>query len=116
MTVPKAQVKGYVLITFIVSEEEGGYVSTCPELGIASQGNTVDEAIEGIKDATLVYLSTIEQLGERERVFKERGIKVQRQPPTQATTLQLRPSEFGSPFVVPIQSWPRIHGRTAVPA
>ena len=103
---PKTQLMGFIEVAFIASEEEGGYVSTCPDLGIASQGETVDEAFENIKDATLVYLNTIEQLGERERVFKERHIKIHRHEPKGSKTLTLEPSQFASLFVAPIRSLP----------
>ena len=96
---------GYIRVTFIATEEEGEFVSTCPELGIASQGETVGEAFDNLKDATFTYLNTIEELGERERVFKERSIKIlANKPGEQQVKLKLRPCEFGTPFVAPIQA------------
>jgi len=114
--VPRAPTRGYILISLIASEEEGGFVSTCPELGIASQGDTVDQAFHALQDATLVYLNTIEHLGQRQRIFAERGIKILRHAPTGPTPLTLRPSQFGSPFVAPIPSSPRTRRATPVPA
>ena len=114
MVVPRVHTKGYVLLTFIASEEEGGLVSTCPELGIASQGNTVEEAFDALKDATLVYLNTIELLGERERTFQERGIKIQPHKPTGPMPLTLFPSQIGLPFVAPIPFSRPTHKRTLV--
>jgi predicted RNase H-like HicB family nuclease len=35
----------------VLSPEDGGYVSLCPELDIASQGDTVDEALANLKEA-----------------------------------------------------------------
>jgi predicted RNase H-like HicB family nuclease len=99
----KSRLLGFIELTFIASEEEGGYVSTCPELGIASQGKTVDEAFENLKDATQVYLETIQQLGERERVFKERHIRIRRTEPKEAKTLKLQPSQVASVFVAPVE-------------
>ena len=42
--------------TAIIQKEENLYVATCPELGTASQGETIEEAIENLKEATELYL------------------------------------------------------------
>ncbi len=31
-------------LTAVIEQEDDGYVSTCPELGVVSQGDTVEEA------------------------------------------------------------------------
>ena len=42
-----------------VLEREGdGYVSLCPELDIASQGNTIEEATANLKEAVELFLET----------------------------------------------------------
>ena len=35
----------------VLTEEDGGYVSLCTELDIASQGETIEEAIANLKEA-----------------------------------------------------------------
>lgn len=35
----------------VLTEEDGGYVSLCTELDIASQGDTIEEAIANLKEA-----------------------------------------------------------------
>jgi predicted RNase H-like HicB family nuclease len=35
---------------------EGVYVAECPEVGTASQGDTVEEALANLKEATELYL------------------------------------------------------------
>jgi predicted RNase H-like HicB family nuclease len=42
--------------TAIIKKEEDLYVATCPEIGTASQGETLEEAIENLKEATELYL------------------------------------------------------------
>ena len=42
--------------TAILEKEEDMYVATCPEVGTVSQGHTIDEAIENLKEATQLYL------------------------------------------------------------
>lgn len=42
--------------TAIVHDEEGIYVAECPEIGTASQGKTIEEAVANLKEATELYL------------------------------------------------------------
>ena len=47
-----------MLFTSILSPaEEGGYVALNPETGTTSQGETVDEAIANLTEATSLYLT-----------------------------------------------------------
>jgi predicted RNase H-like HicB family nuclease len=43
-------------LTAIVYWEEDVYVAECPEVGTASQGETIEEAIAHLKEATELYL------------------------------------------------------------
>jgi len=42
--------------TAIIHKEEDLYVAECPEVGTASQGQTIEEAITNLKEATELYL------------------------------------------------------------
>ncbi len=42
--------------TAIIQKEEDLYVATCPEVGTVSQGSTIEEALENLKEATELYL------------------------------------------------------------
>ncbi|MDY6831335.1 MAG: type II toxin-antitoxin system HicB family antitoxin [Thermodesulfobacteriota bacterium] len=42
--------------TAIIHQEDDLYVAACPEVGTASQGAAVEEAIENLKEATELYL------------------------------------------------------------
>lgn len=42
--------------TAIVHQEDEWYVAECPELGTASQGKSVEEAIANLREATALYL------------------------------------------------------------
>lgn len=42
--------------TAIVEKEGDGYVSLCPELDVASQGSTVEEATANLKEAVQLFL------------------------------------------------------------
>ena len=45
-----------VQLNAILTKEEDMYIATCPELGTVSQGTTVEEALENLKEATELYL------------------------------------------------------------
>ena len=49
--------------TSVIWEEEGGYVSKCPELNVASAGDTVEEALTNLKEAVELYLENAKELG-----------------------------------------------------
>ncbi len=42
----------------VLNPEEDGYASLCPELDIASQGDTFDEALANLKEALEGFLET----------------------------------------------------------
>ena len=44
--------------TAIVEREGDGYVSLCPELDIASQGDTIEEARESLQEALELFFET----------------------------------------------------------
>lgn len=95
---------GYIVLTLGVYEEDGQFVSECVELDIASCGDTLDEAFKNIREAVAIYLDTLEQEGERERVFGERGIGVHPGEPPEdiEVPVSARPHEYVSPELVPI--------------
>ena len=45
-------------IAAIIEREGDGYVSLCPELDIASQGNTIDEARQNLREALELFFET----------------------------------------------------------
>lgn len=45
-----------VTLTAVVHREEDVYVAECPEVGTASQGETIEEAVQNLKEATELYL------------------------------------------------------------
>ena len=42
--------------TAVVHKEENLYVAECPEVGTASQGETIEEAVNNLREATELYL------------------------------------------------------------
>lgn len=45
-------------LTAIIEREDDGYVSLCPELDIASQGDTVEQARDNLKEALELFFET----------------------------------------------------------
>jgi predicted RNase H-like HicB family nuclease len=56
------------LFTAIVHKEGNLYVAECPEAGTASQGETIEEAVNNLQEATEVYLEEF-PLEETQRPF-----------------------------------------------
>jgi predicted RNase H-like HicB family nuclease len=42
--------------TAVLQREDDGYVALCPELDVASQGPTLDQAIANLKEAVELFL------------------------------------------------------------
>ena len=45
-----------ILTAILTKEPDGGYVAQNPETGTTTQGNTLEEALENLKEATALYL------------------------------------------------------------
>jgi len=60
-------------------EEDGGYVVECPALpGCISQGDTIEEALENIKDAIQGWLEVSAEKGEaKTKISSAREIEVE---------------------------------------
>ncbi|MDY6790399.1 MAG: type II toxin-antitoxin system HicB family antitoxin [Thermodesulfobacteriota bacterium] len=44
------------IFTAILHKEEDFYVALCPEVGTASQGETIEKAVKNLQEATELYL------------------------------------------------------------
>jgi hypothetical protein len=88
--------KQYICVTCRIIPEAGRFTAICKELGTASCGKTVDEAITNIKEAIEVDLSALEHHGERARFFKQRGIRLSDQPIKSSKPVKADVGEFVS--------------------
>ncbi len=57
--------------TAIIEREGNGYVSLCPELDIASQGDTIEQARENLQEALELFFETASPEEIRSRVHNE---------------------------------------------
>ena len=58
-----------VSLTAILYWEDDVYVAECPEVGTASQGETIDEAIANLQEATELYLEEFPQVQTTRRLI-----------------------------------------------
>ena len=65
----KVQLQGDLPIQII--KEKDGYSSICPVLNIASQGKTVEEALEMIKEAIEIFFEDLIENGNLEEVLQD---------------------------------------------
>lgn len=108
------KVAGYVVLTFRVYKEEDQYVSECVELGTASCGDTIDQALANLEEATLQYLNAIEECGERDRIFRRKNIRIILGTPHGETKpVTAREREMVSLFVHPLSTLTPSHGSPA---
>jgi predicted RNase H-like HicB family nuclease len=61
--------------TAIIERERGGYVSLCPELDVASQGNSVDEARANLREAVELFLESASEAEVNDRLGTERRVE-----------------------------------------
>ena len=66
----------YIMVAFVIERDGDYFVATCRELGVSSSGDTRDEAIANIREATELYLDTYEELGECEAMLRKAGVEV----------------------------------------
>jgi predicted RNase H-like HicB family nuclease len=57
--------------TALIEHEPGGYVALCPELDVASQGETVEEAKANLIEAIELFLETASPSEIQERVHDD---------------------------------------------
>jgi len=77
---------GLVLpVTVALWREGDAWISQVLELDVASFGPDPDEAVDQAIDALCAYLNTLEELGERSRVFAEHSIATYVSPPAEVS-------------------------------
>ncbi len=57
--------------TAVIEREDNSYVALCPELDIASQGDSVEQASQNLKEAIELFFESASQQEIRERLHDE---------------------------------------------
>ncbi len=60
-----------IKLTAIIEREGDGFVALCPELDVASQGLTVDEARKNLQEALELFFETASREEIKERLHEE---------------------------------------------
>jgi predicted RNase H-like HicB family nuclease len=63
--------KNKYLLTAIIEKEGNGYVALCPELDIASQGDSVEQARDNLKEALELFFEDASPTEIQERLHTE---------------------------------------------
>jgi len=58
-------------LTAIIEREGDGYVSLCPELDIASQGDSVEQARDNLREALQLFFETASPEEIKQRIHEE---------------------------------------------
>lgn len=58
-------------LTALIEKEDDGYVALCPELDIASQGNTVEDARKNLEEALSLFFESASPQEVKERLSQE---------------------------------------------
>lgn len=61
----------YQQLTAIIEREGDGYVSLCPELDIASEGNTIEQARNNLQEALELFFDTASRQEIQQRLHNE---------------------------------------------
>ena len=69
-------------LTAVIEREEDWFVATCPELGVTSQGRTIEDAEKMIKEAVELLLEEADEKEIKRRL--NRGVKVTSLEPAHA--------------------------------
>lgn len=94
---------GYIIVTLKFWQEKGRWVGSCLELSTGAVGETLEEAKTVLMELVELHLDGLEDIGERERFFKEHGIKFYRRKPTRrAEKIEMRIGEIAERQLVPV--------------
>jgi len=58
-------------LTAIIEREGNGYVSLCPELDLASQGDTIEEALINLREALELFFESASPSEIQTRLYEE---------------------------------------------
>ena len=96
---------GYVVLTLQFRGEGRRWTGYCKELGTATFGRSLTEAKSRLKEAVLLHVNTLEDVGERERFFQEHKIHYYHTKPKNEINIcaPVNQDIFFQPYVQPIR-------------
>lgn len=81
--------KGYIILTHTFQKEGRRWLARCEELGTSVFGRSLPEAERILDEAIGLHLNTLEDIGERERFFKEHDIPFHSVKPKHDVTVRI---------------------------
>lgn len=63
-----------LIVTMVIKKEQGRYSSWCPELDVASQGHTIEEARLNLKEAVGLHVDTMVENGDLKELLEKIGL------------------------------------------
>lgn len=85
---------GYIILTSKFNKKGRRWTAYCEELGTATFGRSLTEAQGRLKEAVLLHLNTLEELGERARFFRENKIRLYRVKPSKKEVTVCAPINY----------------------
>ena len=83
---------GYITLTLRFQKEDNKWVGVCEELGTSTYCRTLPGVEKQLQEAVRMHIETLEELGERERFFKENNIRVHTTKPIKDTIIISAPT------------------------
>ena len=95
-----------IVVTGIAEREGDQFFSQCPELDVASCGDTADEALDMLEDALQVYIEDLLDIGNLDKVFQERGVTIRSDIPAEGEKVMVSalPGKIFRAYVMKIPS------------
>ncbi len=86
-----------LILTVVIKKESGKYSSWCPELDVASQGDTVEEARKNLKEAVESHVETMIKNGDVKELLEKLGMSLE-----DLKKKTLLPELFSGSFEIPL--------------
>ena len=65
----------HLQLTAIIEREDDGYVALCPEIDVASQGDTIDEARQNLREAVELFFESASDAEVKQRLSGDRHVE-----------------------------------------
>lgn len=101
MASPRAM-KQFVVLTLEFRKEAGSWLGRCRELGTATDGRSLERVKRELIELVTLHLDELEDVGERQRFFKEHGIRLYSDHPPAQVQRELEVAPDDGPFVQPV--------------
>lgn len=78
--------QGFIVLTMRFRQDGKRWLAMCEELGTSTYARTLKQAQLELAELVALHLNTLEDVGERERFFREHHIRLQTHAPRQPVT------------------------------